>query len=430
MIENNFTPATIQNDTLQSITSHNPMISKNQDSIVLDINCTKKNNTIARSPRAKYKKREQTVFTFEEYVEKSLVLNKYTIPLLKQVCKNYKLHVSGKKDEIINRITRHFTNIRSSIIIQKYVRRYYVKIITEKHRENNELINLCVNDTDFSSLEPLCEIDKKFIYCYQDADNFAYGFHICSLIELIRNTSKLCNPYNRMLISKKQKNNIINVYNLSLRLIPSFNENDMKPYMSMATINRHNMHTRTLHSSTIAYNRYVHDLGRANSSYVNYHPIVTNALSSDEFNIYRNITEIRGLPIQERINKLFMEIDQLGNYTQSEWFNELSHLNYARLYRSLYDIWNYRGQLSPALKRNICPFHGPFEGIFPNSVRHVDLSTDDLKRACLIVIENMTYCGITPEIKQIGIMHAMTALTIVSRPAREALPWLYDSIAF
>ena len=44
MIENNFTPATIQNDTLQSITSHNPMISKNQDSIVLDINCTKKNN--------------------------------------------------------------------------------------------------------------------------------------------------------------------------------------------------------------------------------------------------------------------------------------------------------------------------------------------------------------------------------------------------
>ena len=57
MIENNFTPATIQNDTLQSITSHNPMISKNQDSIVLDINCTKKNNTIARSPRAKYKKK-------------------------------------------------------------------------------------------------------------------------------------------------------------------------------------------------------------------------------------------------------------------------------------------------------------------------------------------------------------------------------------
>jgi hypothetical protein len=182
---------------------------------------------------------------------------------------------------------------------------------------------------------------------------------------------------------------------------------------------------RTLQSSVR-----INELGRASSSYANYHPVVTNALSIDEFNIYRNITAIRILPIQERINNLFMEIDQLGNYTQSEWFTELSHLNYARLYRSLYDIWNYRGQLSPTLKRNICPFHGPFEGIFPNSVRHVDLSTDDLKRACLIVIENMTYSGISPVIKQIGIMHALSALTIVSTPARESLTWLYESIAF
>ena len=425
MIENNFTPANIQNDSLQTITSHTPIISKNDDSTILDINDDKQNSKKTGSPRTKYKKREQTVFTFEEYIEKSLILNKYTVPLLKQVCRKYKLHVSGKKNDIINRITKHFTNIRSSIIIQKYVRRYYVKIITTKHKENNNLINICVNDTDFSSLEPLIEIDNKYLYCYKDTDKFVYGFNIISLIHLIRSTPKLCNPYNRAHIGEKQKNNIINVYNLSLRLIPSFREPDMKPYMSMDTISRHNTNMRTLQSSVR-----INELGRASSSYANYHPVVTNALSIDEFNIYRNITAIRILPIQERINNLFMEIDQLGNYTQSEWFTELSHLNYARLYRSLYDIWNYRGQLSPTLKRNICPFHGPFEGIFPNSVRHVDLSTDDLKRACLIVIENMTYSGISPVIKQIGIMHALSALTIVSTPARESLTWLYESIAF
>jgi hypothetical protein len=64
------------------------------------------------------------------------------------------------------------------------------------------------------------------------------------------------------------------------------------------------------------------------------------------------------------------------------------------------------------------------------TVRHLDLSTEDLRRACLIVFENMTYCGINPEIKQLGVMHMLTALTIISRPAQVALPWLYDSIAF
>jgi hypothetical protein len=78
----------------------------------------------------------------------------------------------------------------------------------------------------------------------------------------------------------------------------------------------------------------------------------------------------------------------------------------------------------------ICPFHGPFEGIFPVSVRHLDLSVDDLKSACLIAFENMIYSGISSEIRQIGVMHSLTALTIVSSSARHALPWLFESMEF
>jgi hypothetical protein len=78
----------------------------------------------------------------------------------------------------------------------------------------------------------------------------------------------------------------------------------------------------------------------------------------------------------------------------------------------------------------ICPFHGPFEGIFPVTVRHLDLSVDDLKSACLIVFENMIYSGISNEIRQIGVMHSLTALTIVSSSARYALPWLFESMEF
>jgi len=168
------------------------------------------------------------------------------------------------------------------------------------------------------------------------------------------------------------------------------------------------------------------------SSYNNYHPQYNLRLMSNpiRFAQYQQIVLTRQQPIQSRINRLFTEIDRLGNYTQSAWFTDLTHLQYARLYRALYDIWNYRGQLSQELKMQICPFHGPFEGIFPVTVRHLDLSVDDLKSACLIVFENMIYSGISNEIRQIGVMHSLTALTIVSTSARYALPWLFESMEF
>lgn len=169
---------------------------------------------------------------------------------------------------------------------------------------------------------------------------------------------------------------------------------------------------------------------REASSYNNYQPYTrtSNVIDPVGYARYQDIVTTRQHPVNTRIIRLFMEIDRLGNYTQSTWFSELTHLQYARLYRSLYDIWNYRGQLTMAIKIQICPFHGPFDGIFPNTVRHIDLSIDNLRMACLIVLENMIYSGINDELRQLGVMHALTALTVASVSARAALPWLYESI--
>jgi hypothetical protein len=45
-------------------------------------------------------------------------------------------------------------------------------------------------------------------------------------------------------------------------------------------------------------------------------------------------------------------------------------------------------------------------------------------------MENMVYSGINNEIRQIGAFHVLTALTMVSIPARHSMPWLYESIVF
>jgi len=387
-------------------------------------------NSITK-PKRTYNKRVQSAFTYNEYLANNIVMESYTLPVLKQVCKTYKLCISGRKQEVIDRITTHFNKIRTSIVVQKYTRRYLVNIVMSNYKMNEKLRGSCVNDTDFSTLDPLSEIAPDHLYCYTDADKFTYGFNITSLIELLRNNVKISNPYNRMSITKQQQNNIISVYNMSILIIPSFKE--YKMHYSLTN----NMYSR-VSPRIVAMNRMTPleavllDYHPEPSSYNNYHPPYNLRLMSNPvlFTQYQQIVLTRQQPIQTRIDRIFTEIDRLGNYTQSSWFTDLTHLQYARLYRALYDIWNYRGQLSQELKMQICPFHGPFEGIFPMTVRHLDLSVDDLKSACLIAFENMIYSGVSNEIRQIGVMHSLTALTIVSTSARYALPWLFESMEF
>ena len=51
-------------------------------------------NNIIIKPKRKYKKKELSVFTYEEYNKNAIILTNYTIPILKQVCKIYKLKVT------------------------------------------------------------------------------------------------------------------------------------------------------------------------------------------------------------------------------------------------------------------------------------------------------------------------------------------------
>ena len=367
-------------------------------------------------------------FTYTDYVNSNIIMKSYTIPILKQVCKFHKLHISGTKGVLIERITTLFERIKSAIIVQKYTRRQFVNKIINKNREFNEKRNMCTNTTDFSTMEPLNEISKEYFYCYTDIDNFVYGFDITSLIEMLRKSRKIFNPYTRNPITSRHKNEIINLYNLSLLVYREMREIN-EPYIRHIQNNaRSNLH-RYRNLINIIANEFTNDTEV--SSYLNYRPIANiETVPTIYHEQYQEIVSMRLRPIDERINSLFVEIDQLGNYTDQSWFTDLSHLQYAQLYRCFYDLWNFRGQISYQVKNDICPVHGPFDGIFPNSIRHMDLSTTSLKTVCLIVFENLVYSGINIEIRKIGTLIALTGLTVISPPARTVMPWLYESIIY
>jgi hypothetical protein len=137
------------------------------------------------------------------------------------------------------------------------------------------------------------------------------------------------------------------------------------------------------------------------------------------------------MTLAQRVNNLFVELDHLGNYTQASWFNLLEPRDYNILYRSLYDIWYYRGDLDPATRFHICPFLTPFYNINNNARNpRTDLGPDGLKKLCLIIFENLVYTGTDDEYRKIGALHALSALTLVSVGARITMPWLYESVIY
>jgi hypothetical protein len=130
------------------------------------------------------------------------------------------------------------------------------------------------------------------------------------------------------------------------------------------------------------------------------------------------------------MREIFIRIDQLGNYSQSEWFTTLDRRNYITLYRTLYDIWNYSGQLPFDVKNNICPLFDPFSNIFSIPIQVNSITLEQMQFICVTVFENMIYCGTSDEYSKLGALHVLSALTMVSSGARSAMPWLYESLAY
>jgi hypothetical protein len=146
--------------------------------------------------------------------------------------------------------------------------------------------------------------------------------------------------------------------------------------------------------------------------------------------IRQRIIEIRSKPIDTRVSELFMEIDQLGNYTNVEWFMNLSIQEILLFYNQLHDLWRFRGRLSFQFKNRICPLGDPFVASPLPQPRNILLNSqiERLHGYCLNIMESLVFTASDVEDRRLGTLYVLIALTYVSIPARTALPWLYESM--
>uniref|UniRef100_A0A6C0HHY9 SAP domain-containing protein n=1 Tax=viral metagenome TaxID=1070528 RepID=A0A6C0HHY9_9ZZZZ len=348
-----------------------------------------------------------------KYTKGELTLKSCKIPDLKEIARYYKIRISGSKTELIERIELYFKKTRVAILFQSLFRGHLVRFSIKLRGCALKKRTMCVNDSDFYTMDPLNEIDHNDFYSYVDKQGFIYGFSVSSLIALFKRKGNITNPYNREKLDFKTMNEIFILYKLNNILYPK----PPPPIAEKPVVNQ------VVQVASLP--------GPASPAQPGAPPLpegsslsgtVDNSPLQSELRL--RMTAIQSKATNERIRELFMEMDQLGNYTHEGWFTGLTDRGLVHLFRYLYDIWTYRGQLTRQTKNRICSLQDPFHGIA--NLQTVEL--DELRKHCLRVMEYMVYTGVDIEFRRIGTLHVLSAFTLVSLPARQAMYWLYEGL--
>ena len=334
-------------------------------------NC-EKNMTIVKKP-VKISEDNISIPTINNYDE--MTRYNYNLSQLKMIAKNYKLKISGNKNQLLTRIYS-FLYFSSYIIkIQKIFRGNVARKYKLLHGPAAVNRKLCTNTDDFVTMEPVEEINYHQFISYKDEDNFIYGFDIISLHNLFLKSpdiESIRNPYNRNLIPESVIKTIKSIIKLS----------------------------------------------RILKIHVNLH--------------YEDDTE--SIPIEKMIElralSLFQNIDALGNYSNSQWFLSLNRNQLIRFLRELADIWNYRAQITAETKRSICPPSGdPFRNLNMHYI-HTEQNMTNVKKVVLEVLEKIVNSGVDRDSKSLGACYVLGALTLVNQEAATSIPWLFQSFGY
>ena len=409
------------------------------------------------------KKVNHEILTYQDYFSKNIDLKKYTIPVLKCYAKQYALHVSGTKSILIERIHQFLVKHRAVIMIQTYARMFLVKNFWNIRGPALIKRELCVNDTDFNSLDPIKEIEFYDFYSYRDNAGFIYGFNLKSIILMFKKTGDIINPYNREKIHMSQIRKIVSLYKWSLNLqkglkhkntFISDNNHENSVISNTNVSNRRDRHNYIINHRARHIARNYHQNNNNNNNNddndndnddddnndndnTNEIVLLNNHIGTNEHHgrrsrVLANLDEMRNNSIDRRARDLFIEIDSLGNYTNVSWFMNLTIVGYIRFIQTLHDIWSWHANMTNITRSRICPYCQPFSygvtrsNIFLNRNPNIYY----LKINCLTIMENIVFSGGNAEDRKLGIIHILSALTMVSSGARQATPWLFEAIAF
>lgn len=336
---------------------------------------SKKKNTSSINPYDYYKVNNKYLTILDYLYDKSL---KSSQTQLKNTFNYYKLNKFYKTKKILKKDLHNFykekiaslfeTILLSYIYIDKIIRVQrkwkgtYTNNKNKLHGPAYKDRELCNNETDFYSFDSIKEIPNKYFFSYKDEDNFIYGFHIESFINLIATNVNVENPYNRIKICKEIKDKARSVW---------------------SKLNKR----------------------KEQSNYVN--TVKTKDLKTK---------------VKNKCINVLQKIDMFGYQTNIDWIMELSLNRSRHLFKSIKSYWDYKAGITDEVKNRIVPFGNPFLNINRNKIYNINkyVVLETILDLMDIIVSN----GINEDDKNQGSILILMALNEINSECGRSNNWL------
>ena len=117
-------------------------------------------------------------------------------------------------------------------------------------------------------------------------------------------------------------------------------------------------------------------------------------------------------------------LDDIGNYTNPDWFMSLTVIQMQRLYIELADIWNHRATLTTADRLRIVP--APARAFkLPVSTVMI-MKQKALRPLILETCQVLVTAAPNKSDRQLGGMYVLGSLALISADVGSAFPWLME----
>lgn len=256
--------------------------------------------------------------------------------------------------------------------------------------------SLCVNDSDFVSLDDLKDIPNNDFISFRDDAGFIYGFSIDNLMELILKTDE--NYWETF-----QRNSTNLCYRQYIRTL----------YNHYNKIKINNPYTRFLIPGNVKLN--VIRL-HAQKKFINY-------LNNNRQNgIIQPLEQDYKVLVRNKCFTILQKIDMMGYFTDVAWLMDEQIKTLKLFYKKLANLWNFEFGLNNTSRYRISHTHNLFDNLHDIMISRADkyIILDKILSIMNILVSN----GESEADRNSGAIIILYAFASVNPRCIQANPWL------
>lgn len=354
---------------------------------------------------------------------------KWCVADLKRMCKHYKLKVGGTKSVLQGRLYLFLKRSVAANCLAVFVKRALSQEWLRCHGPALFDRSNVTNDVDFATLDNVRELGIDVGFSFMEGTS-CFMFDVESFRELLNNSNqwvsmrhsyarKIKNPFTRAIIN----DDVISSFNSLVSLGKAFGRYVTDEVDSQMDSGDGNMNANGNGNGGGTGVSGGQSVGQSTGVGVG-GGVDVAMFGSDE-----------SLSYFDRLTSVFDVMDSYGHYTNPEWLSSLSRTEMRTFIVRLYDIVMFRVGLSRQSLMNILPPSGQFidNVTYRAWLQQLDTASPDemtrmLKNMVVTMCRKLVCGGVDQASRELGAMYVLMACTIVSSEAREAMPWLYESL--